>query len=400
MQFTDEQIRAFIAQNTLNEQQLLGPYAFPSAKAIRKRVETENYRSPFTRDADRILHSFSFARFFDKTQVFFWVKSDLHSHRMLHVQLVSKIAREIAHILRLNEYLTEAIALGHDIGHVPFGHDGEYELNKLCVKHGIGEFHHNYESVWFLQEVEMQNLTLPVIDSILCHNGESHYNILTPKLENLTWEFHGKEMNDLLKGKNRDPIPKTLEGCLVRIADTISYISRDVMDAENLGFLKFDDIPDTVKDRLGKTNREIINSLITDVIANSLNKNQIGYSEDIYSALQDLYQFNYKNIYTHQNKMRHQPVICDAFHLLWDHYYDDLINDRKESKIFLDHLYFNLKQIRTRLPEINSLEKYPYARQPPEIIVRDFLAGMTDQYFWQLANELGPQLRFEPDEIY
>lgn len=387
-------------QNLSYERQNLSSFACSSQKAIRKEPDHPTHRPPYSRDADKILHSFSYSRFFDKTQVFFWIKSDIFQHRILHVQLVAKIARDIARYLRLNEDLVEAIALGHDIGHVPAGHDGERILNELTIKHNIGHFMHNYESIWFLQEVEMQNLTLPVLDGILSHNGEAHNISLSPLRNKLSWQQLEEEMDQMNKGKLKDPQPKTLEGCLVRYVDTISYISRDVLDAENLHLVKFQDIPQKVQTVLGKSNREIINTLITDIIANSIGKDSIGYTDDVSQALQELYQFNMKNIYTISEKNKYIPVIRQAFGVLWDHYYDDLVHHREDSKIYRDHLKLNLKYLNARKPEINTLAKYVYTKQPPEIIIRDFLAGMTDQYFWMLAKELDPTLEFTPREIY
>lgn len=387
-------------QNLAFEQQILSPFACSSQKAIRRVTDHPTHRPPFSRDADKILHSFSYSRFFDKTQVFFWIKSDIFQHRILHVQLVAKIARDIAQYLRLNCDLVEAIALGHDIGHVPAGHDGERILNEFTIKHNIGHFMHNYESVWFLQTVEMQNLTLPVLDGILSHNGEAHNTTLSPLREKLSWEQLDQEMDLMRNGKLKDPQPKTLEACLVRYVDTISYISRDILDAENLHLVKFQDIPEKVKSVLGKSNREILNTLITDIIQNSIDKDSIGYSIPVSHALEELYQFNMKNIYTISEKQKFIPVIRQAFGVLWDHYYDDLVHNREDSKIFRDHLQLNLKYLNARKPEINSLAKYVYTQQPPEIIVRDFLAGMTDQYFWMLAKELDPTISFVPREIY
>ena len=400
MQLLPELVDRLKKENQEKEKNNLGPYAYFSDKAKRKNVETSGYRSSFTRDADRINHSLSFARYFDKTQVFFWLQSDIHQKRMLHVQLVSKIAREMADVFKLNTSLVEAIALGHDIGHVPFGHDGEELLTKISERKGIGQYHHNFGSVWFLQEIEMQNLTLPVLDGILGHNGENHQGKLYPATNELTWKQLDQDLENLKFGKIKDPIPKTLEGCLVRFVDTISYISRDVMDAQHLGILSFEDIPESVKSHLGKSNREIINSLITDLIQNSLDQPFISYSEETNAALQDLYKFNLKNIYLHPDKLEPLPTIDKAMHLLWDHYYDDLVQKRLDSKIFKDHLFLNLSQIRTRYPEINTLEKYPYYKQPPEIIVRDFIAGMTDQFFWSLSSAIDPTLEFERKVVY
>jgi dGTPase len=389
-----------IVQNEQYELQNYHQNAFFSKDALRIRPELNSFRPAFCRDADRILHSLSFARFFDKTQVFFWINSDIHQHRMLHVQLVSKIARYLAKILRLNEDLVEAISLGHDIGHVPFGHDGERILDELCQQHRIGRFYHNYESIWFLQEIEMQNLTLPVLDGILSHNGESHFAKLHPDRKTLIFDHLFEEMEGLKNNSFSDLLPKTLEGCLVRFVDTISYISRDVMDAENLGFLHFEDIPEKVKLILGASNRDIINVLSTDLIQNSLEQDYIAYSPQVFDALQELYQFNYQKIYTHPEKMQGLSIIREAFKMLWDYFYEDLIHQNFQSKIYTDHLKLNLHQIATRYPEINSLETYPYAHQPPEIIVRDFLAGCTDQYFWMLAKTLDPQLELPRKTIY
>ncbi len=380
------------------EKGYLQPFAAFSDSATRQNHEESDYRHPFTRDADRIIHSLSYARFFDKTQVFFWLKSDMHQHRLLHVQLVSKLAREIGQILGLNQELIEAIALGHDIGHVPFGHDGEAILSKMCLKNGIGNYQHNYGSVWFLQEIEMQNLTLPVVDGILCHNGEQHQRMIKPE-PNLTWEKHLYEMSKIPYVSHFDPHPKTLEGALVRVVDTISYISRDVQDAENLGLLKFTDIPNDVKSTLGTSNREIINSLVSDLIENSMDRPYIAYSEGVYASLQTLYRFNLENIYLHPDKKPPLKIMNQAMGALWDQYLDDLQGKNMQSRIFTDHLLLNLKILQQRYNSINSLDSYPYSKQPPEIIVRDFIAGMTDQYFWHIAKEIDPSLYYSPKEI-
>jgi len=370
------------------EQTHFNEWAYHSKQATRFTPEKRDYRSPFTRDSDRIIHSLSYARFFDKTQVFFWVASDMHSHRMLHVQLVSKISREIAQVLGLNAELVEAIALGHDIGHCPWGHDGEAILSNITQKHGIDTYHHNQGSVWILQEVEMQNLTLPVVDGILCHNGESHQHKIHPQDQHLSWDFHQTEMKKVLQDSHYDPQPKTMEGALVRMVDVISYISRDVMDAEHLGILRFEDIPPAVQEELGTSNRSIINTLITDLIKNSYEKPFVAFSEGVFNRLQELYRFNYTKIYTHPDKQAPLTMMREAMKNIWDHYYTDLCNKTLSSRIYTDHLLLNINQIRTRYPEIHSLETYPYYQQPPEIIVRDFIAGMTDQFFWQIAKEL------------
>ena len=390
-----------IKQNNEKEDLLFNDFAYKSRFAKRNTKEGADYRNPFSRDADRILHSLSYARYFDKTQVFgFWVSSDIYQQRLLHVQIVSKMAREIAHILNLNQDLVEAIALGHDIGHVPFGHDGERILTKLCEKQGIGQYHHNYGSVWFLQEIEMQNLTLPVLDGILGHNGEHHHPKVHLNEKSLTWENFSVQMEDVLFSRMVDPKPSTLEGIVVRFVDTISYISRDILDAEHLGIVSFSDIPDNIQNVLGNTNRGIINTLISDLIKNSLGKPYISYSPSIFKGLRELYQFNVSNIYNHPEKYKHMKKIEQSFDVLWEKYYLDLTSGNKNSEIFTDHLELNLKMIKTRYPEIYSVDNYPYTKNPPEIIVRDFIAGMTERYFWNLVKKINPSLIIHPKEYF
>ena len=392
---SDEQIlKRFERYNEEFENNNLGPMATSIKKAVRRVEENDNnYRSPYARDADRILHSLSFSRYFDKTQVFFWINSDMHSHRMLHVQLVNKIARHIGKYLKLNMDLIESIALGHDIGHAPFGHDGEEAIDDLCKEKGIGRFFHNYESVHFLQNIEMQNLTLQTIDGILAHNGEVHHQSLEKK-KDLNFEVHDNEMNEFLNGKIKDTVPGTNEGVLVRYADVISYISRDVLDAENLKILKFSDIPDSVKETLGKSNREIINSLINDLLINTYRNGKFGYSEKVIKAIDELYEFNKERLYLSEEKMSRVRTIKKAMRLLWDKYERDYINKNYESEIYQDHIYLNLNMIQHKHPAI-TLDNYPYAKFPPLIVVRDFIAGMTDQYFWHLVQKIDPSLKMD-----
>ncbi len=176
--------------NVLNqrEESLLSPLATPSKNANRRvdeQILKTGYRQAFSVDVDRILNSRAYTRYIDKTQVFYLIDNDHITHRVLHVQLVSKIARTIGRFLRLNEDLIEAIALGHDIGHCPFGHDGERFLSRLCQSYGIGFFLHSVQSVQFLDKVEQKgkgwNLTLQTLDGILCHDGEIHNEKTSPK---------------------------------------------------------------------------------------------------------------------------------------------------------------------------------------------------------------------------
>ena len=171
-----------IYRYTHQREALLSPHAARSDQALRrKNRKPEDIRTPYSRDADRIIHTRAYTRYIDKTQVFYLIENDHITHRVIHVQLVSKIARTIGRCLRLNEDLIEAIALGHDIGHIPYGHFGESCLSALCEEHGIGKFFHNVQSVRFLDQIEDQDLTMQVLDGILCHNGETDDVRISPE---------------------------------------------------------------------------------------------------------------------------------------------------------------------------------------------------------------------------
>ncbi|MCF6248426.1 MAG: HD domain-containing protein, partial [Desulfobacula sp.] len=208
----------------LREKDNLSPLACFSHLAIRRHTEKfqdNEYRQPFSADSDRILNSMAFTRYIDKTQVFSLINNDHLTHRVIHVQLVSRIARTIGRYLGLNEDLIEAASLGHDIGHAPFGHDGERFLSKLTRACGAGFFHHSLQSIQFLDKIEKNgkgwNLSLQTMDAIICHNGEIHSRKLTPH-KNRSLGDLDKLMAAMTKNKAIDIPPMTLEGCVVRVA--------------------------------------------------------------------------------------------------------------------------------------------------------------------------------------
>jgi len=231
----------------------------------RQRPEQKcDVRTEFQRDRDRIIHSKSFRRLKHKTQVFISPEGDHYRTRLTHALEVAQIARTIARALRLNEDLTEAIALGHDLGHTPFGHAGEDILNKITTT----GFSHNVQSlrvVDFLEGEDGLNLTFEVRDGILNH----------------VW------------GR----IPATLEGRVVQFADRIAYINHDIDDAIRAGILKEDDLPKDCLKILGFSKRERINTLIRDIIKNSMDKPEISMSEDVFYAMQTLRSFMFENVY-------------------------------------------------------------------------------------------------------
>jgi dGTPase len=369
-----------------DERKNLSEYACLSRDAVR-RTEEDNiirgHRQNFSLDADRILHSMAYTRYIDKTQVFYLVKNDHITHRVLHVQLVSKISRTIGRLLRLNEDLIEAMALGHDIGHAPFGHDGERFLSKLSHTYGIGNFLHNLQSVRALEKIERKgrgwNLTLQVLDGILCHDGEIHNKKLCPN-HGKNFDIMAKEIQEKEKNPSTDILPMTLEGCVVRMADTISYIGRDIEDAIRLGLISRNDIPENCRQILGDTNGTIVYSLVEDLVINSLEKPYICFSEEISNALKELKIFNREKIYLSETVWKQTSKIELMFRLLFERYYKDLETGNDASEIYGEFLK-------------GMSDNYRKTSSKAEII-RDFMAGMTDEYFLaQCRKYLIPEIK-------
>jgi len=359
------------------EQKALRSLACPSSAAVRRHPEERSrheYRQAFSQDADRILNSLAFTRYIDKTQVFSLIRNDHLTHRVLHVQLLSRVARTIGRYLRLNQDLIEAAALGHDIGHPPFGHDGERFLSRLTRSHHAGYFHHNVQSIQFLNRIERHgagwNLSLQTLDAILCHDGETHVHRLFS---------HGPrtfdDLEEMIQAFERTEqigfSPMTLEGCVVRMADTISYIGRDLEDGIRLGLVTRDMIPDVCRDLLGTTNGTIVFNLVTDLIAASLDQPFIGFSSEIADALETLKSFNYRHIYKNPAIKRHLGTVETIYEHLFHQYLADLEKDNRSSVIFTRFL-------------AGMSGTYRNSHSAPQI-VRDFIAGMTDSYFIRQA---------------
>lgn len=367
----DKGLDSSIRIMTGKRESLLSSLAATSEDATRRHNRTaEDIRTPYSRDADRIIHTRAYTRYIDKTQVFYLVENDHITHRVIHVQLVSKIARTIGRCLRLNEDLIEAIALGHDIGHIPYGHFGETCLSTLCEQHCIGKFFHNVQSVQFLDRIEDCDLSMQVLDGILCHNGEADDLRLSP-VPCRNWAAFDKKVQDNADGR-RSGAAMTLEGCVVKFADTIAYIGRDIQDAKEIGLI--DDsvpLPEECTEVLGSSNREIINTLIYDLLENSDSENTgyIAYSREIEKALIGLREFSRKNIYNNEKLTKERPKIERMYATLFETYLQDLKNGRRDSKIVWEF-------IKTGWTSPRYLETATDAE-----LVRDFIAGMTDRYF-------------------
>ena len=368
-----------------SESERLAPWACPSSRAVRRRPEEKillGHRQNFSLDTDRVLHSLAYTRYIDKTQVFYLIRNDHITHRVLHVQLVSKIARTVGRLLRLNEDLIEAIALGHDIGHTPFGHDGETFLSELTRTQGLGFFSHNTQGVRFLDRIERKgkgwNLSLQVLDGILCHDGEIHAQTLEPRPEKdfaaLEQEMKEREENPSAAGP-----PMTLEGCAVRMADTISYVGRDIEDAIRLRLISRDELPRKCRQLLGETNGTIVYNLVEDLVAASLDRPSISFTPEIAETLKELKDFNHARIYTHELVKRQSPKIRLMFGLLFEKYLTDLQRGDEHSEIYGEFLGSMSPEYQTETPLAG--------------IVRDFIAGMTDDFFLsQCHKHLIPQM--------
>ena len=308
------------------EQKMLSPYAALSlCSRGRERQEEEcDVRTVYQRDRDRILHSKAFRRMKDKTQVFVAPQGDHYRTRLTHTLEVSQIARTIAKALRLNEDLVEAIALGHDLGHTPFGHAGERALDAV----NPDGFAHYKQSVRVAQVLEK--------------NGEGL---------NLTWEVRDGILNHRTSGN-----PSTLEGQVVRLSDKIAYIHHDMDDAQRAGVITEDDIPVTLRMLLGYTTRERLNTFVHDIIENSLEKDHIEMSSEIYEALMDLRGIMFQNVYTHPGAKEEELKAIKMLKKLYTYYIENP-----------DEMSAEYRQL---------MKKGESKTQ----VVCDYLAGMTDQY--------------------
>ncbi len=355
----------------LKYETLYSKYATFDKDAIRLKENKQDLRPEFFRDTDRILHSSAYTRYMGKTQVFTLNDNDNISTRMVHVQLVSKIARTIGRALSLNEDLIEAISLGHDLGHVPFGHEGEYILNDISLKHNEGYFSHNVQSVRELLTIDHDgtgcNLTIQTLDGILCHNGE---------IEQKKYKPIKKDINDFLndyykcykiKNYSQELTSMTLEGCVVRISDIIGYLGRDIEDVTKLGIITKDIIPEKITNILGSTNKEIINNIILDIIKNSTNKPYIALSDEIFEAIKELKQFNYKYIYANAHTDEMISKYRHMFETLFDKLLDILNKHDENHNIYSKFL--------------KNMSKEYLTNTSNERKVIDYIAGMTDEYF-------------------
>ncbi len=317
------------------EYEVLSPYAAHAGDSKgRDREEPQcDIRTVYQRDRDRILHSKSFRRLAHKTQVFIAPMGDHYRTRLTHTLEVSQLSRTIAKALRLNDDLCDAIALGHDLGHTPFGHTGERVLNEICP---LG-FAHFRQSIRVVEVLEK--------------NGEGL---------NLTWEVRDGILNHRTSGH-----PSTLEGQIVRFCDKIAYINHDIDDAERAGILSEEDIPKSYREILGGSTRDRLNTLIHDVIYSSLDKADIRMSPSIETAMMELRKFMFDHVYLNSVAKTEEGKVSRMITMLYQ-YYEKHVDEMPQEYIDL-------------------IEK---KGQPEPRVVCDYISGMTDQYSISKFREL------------
>ena len=368
-----------IRENMNLKNKYLSKFACKDNEALRLKEEhSDDIRTSFFRDIDRIVYSLSYTRYMDKTQVFSFNDNDNISKRMTHVQMVSKIARTIGRALNLNEDLIEASALGHDLGHVPFGHIGERILNEISLNNNCGYFNHNIQSVRTLMILEDngkgKNITYQVLDAIMCHNGELELDEYKPKKKTIDDFLSEYERSYSEKELIKQLVPTTLEGCVVRISDIIAYIGRDIEDAIRMNLITIDEIPKSITKVLGTTNREIINTIIMDILNNSIDHNYLKVSPEIFNAIKELKKFNYEHIYDKANTKEEIEHYKEIFNTVFNKYLEDLNNNNSNSRI--NTIFLN-----------DMTEEYKKNNSNARKVI-DYIAGMTDDYIESEYNKI------------
>ncbi len=351
-------------------------YACPDSAVLRRADRPSDVptmlRPPFSKDADKILNSAFYNRYADKTQVFSFYRNDDISRRALHVQLVSRIARNIGDVLGLNTDLIEAIAIGHDMGHTPFGHAGEHALNKLYHDHTGKRFLHNLHGVRVLDTMVPYNISLQTLDGILCHNGE------LPQAE-----YHPAPMLDFAAFDARIAacyerkvplIPCTLEGCLVRLCDMIAYIGKDRQDAVKARLVDSEEVFSSTL--IGKTNAEVINNLEVNLIENSYGKPYLRLDEAHFQAMKQCKEENYSRLYQNdivQGQIQREMV--PMMEQLYEAIRKDAVAHDRSSALYQHHVAI-VEDKQRWYPAVK-----PYAESDPDDLTADFIAAMTDDYF-------------------
>lgn len=363
------------------EEKYYSRFAKRSAKCAGRKIQLppDPFRTEFERDTHRILHSWPFRRLRNKAQVFYAPKNDHLCTRIEHALHVASISFTICNHLKLNPDLAEAVALAHELGHPPFGHLGEVILKRLHKNNHLPIFKHEAQSLriidCFKREGETLNLTYEVRDGVVCHCGEHFVQALRPNRK--------KDIISVEPSAARRQRPATLEACVVRFADVIAYVGRDFEDAIQVGIISQKKFPKDVERILGSNNREIIRTIIRDIIVNSRDKDAIILSDEVFSAVTKLREFNIAKIYKN-------PLIVGQF--------------RRIEQLLSDIFYFFLEVTQETRRGTKNRRKYrgdsvdvfyeflkdiEYSEDEPDAqIVSDFVGGMTDTYATRVYEEM------------
>ncbi|MFH0919028.1 MAG: HD domain-containing protein [Fibrobacterota bacterium] len=367
----------------LKSEEGLSPFATRSDQTLGRvrRIDRDPFRLEFARDENRILHSPPFRRLKHKTQVFMSPNNDHICTRMEHVLHVSSIAMVMGRCLGLNLDLLSAIAKGHDLGHAPFGHAGEKALDAALKQFNKkGSFYHEVHGLRVVDCLTNYghglNLTYEVRDGIISHCGERFEKEIKPE--------RGKNLSRLSEIRDRKHYPFTLEGCLVRMADKVAYLGRDLEDAIEAKLISREDLPADIREELGDSNGKIIGRLVSDIVMNSLGRDSIRVSKEVFALMKKLKDFNYKNIYYPQN---YADRISHILQSLFNELIDILIRTHggkekgeREKLIRLSPtlaVFFDFTKNINYTPDTEDYE-----------IVTDYIAGMTDNFALRSFNEL------------
>ena len=363
------------------------PHATPHEAAIRRdesdRDRDTMLRPAYVRDSEKILHMPAYNRLAGKTQVFSFRANDDLTRRGLHVQLVARVARDIGYALGLNLDLIEAIALGHDIGHTPFGHAGERFLNEVFHAKTGRWFFHNVQSVRVLDVLYGRNVSMQTLDGVICHNGELERQVLRmgdlvdmAGLDSMVsdcWECGAEAITHLA--------PSTLEGCVVRISDIIAYIGKDRQDAIRAGLAD----EDTFADGLGGAyNAWALKAFANDVIEHSVGRPYIAMSEEAFTEMRRAKRENYEKIYRASDvDGEFDRGMDELFHKLYERVVDDLLAGRTESPVFRHH-------IRIIDRGLGFYGRHYLWEDDPDLTAVDYISSMTDDYFMAVCEHYFP----------
>ena len=375
----------------VEEEMFPSSHAAIGTKGRQKEQPADQFRTEFQRDIHRIIYSQSFRRLRHKTQVFYFPQNNHVSTRMDHVLFVASAARTVARCLRLNEDLAEAIGLAHDIGHAPFGHQGEKFLTEIineypALKQHVRSFSHEVYGLRVVDKIAKRdretpglNLTWEVRDGIISHCGEDYKTCkLIPGDKN-------KKLSEI-KDRKKAGFPATLEGCIVRLIDKVAYCGKDIEDAIAAGVIKESDVPENISDELGKTNGKIIGSFLESIIKESYDKDYIAISKKYGDLLHSMIEFNRKTIYHSEISERYRKQAEQTIKLLFkdllakclhtDRFRDFSGDDKTPDayKIFAEY--------------VNDMRNIYEKSDPDELIVLDFIAGMTDSFVVRSFQEL------------